>query len=289
VLAVGFEKMEKGALGSKFDDRVTPLIGHVEVMNRLQGMNQAPVAAQMFGGAGREYRWKYGTKRETFAKISEKARKHAAKNPYALFNQPLSVEEILASDEVFDPLTRFQCCPPTCGAAAAILCSDDFAKKLGASKPVYIAGQVMTTDYPSSFEESMIKMVGYDMTKGAASKLYEKTGLGPKDVQVVELHDCFTSNELLTYEALGLCKEGEAEKFIWDGDNTYGGKWVTNPSGGLLSKGHPLGATGLAQATELVWQLRGQAEARQVPNAKVALQHNLGLGGAAVLTMYRRD
>ena len=107
----------------------------------------------------------------------------------------------------------------------------------------------------------MIKMVGYDMAKSAAKKLYEQAGVGPDDVDVVELHDCFTANELLTYEAIGLCKEGEAEKFIWDGDNTYGGEFVTNPSGGLLSKGHPLGATGLAQCTELVWHLRGQAEA----------------------------
>ena len=135
----------------------------------------------------------------------------------------------------------------------------------------------------------MIKMVGYDMAKAAAKKVYEQAGVGPEEVDVVELHDCFTANELLTYEALGLWKEGEAEKFIWDGDNTYGGKYVTNPSGGLLSKGHPLGATGLAQCTELVWQLRGTADKRQVAGAKVALQHNLGLGGACVITMYRRD
>ncbi len=289
VLALGFEKMEKGALGSKYDDRANPLERHVDTMNRAQGMNQSPFAAQMFGGAGREYRWKYGTKRETFAKISEKARKHASKNPYALFTQTLSVEEVLASDEVFDPLTRFQCCPPTCGAAAAIVCSDDFARKLGISNPVYIAAQSMTTDLPSSFGDSMIKMIGFDMAALAAKQVYEKSGLGPQDVDVIELHDCFTANELLTYEALGLCKEGEAEKFIWDGDNTYGGQFVTNPSGGLLSKGHPLGATGLAQCTELVWQLRGQAEQRQVEDARVALQHNLGLGGACVVTMYRRD
>ena len=290
VLALGFEKMEKGALGSKFADRTNPLEWQAGLMSRVQGFNQAPPAAQMFGGAGREYRWKYGTKRETFGKVSEKARKHAANNPFALFNQVLSLDEIMASDEVFDPLTRYQCCPPTCGAAAAILCSDEFAKKHGISKPVWIAAQAMTTDYESSFkEDSMIKMVGYDMAKKCAEKVYEKAGLGPKDVQVVELHDCFTANEILTYEALGLCPEGGAEKLIEDGDNTYGGKWVTNPSGGLLSKGHPLGATGLAQCTELVWQLRGTADKRQVPNAKVALQHNLGLGGACVITMYRAD
>jgi len=290
VLALGFEKMEKGALGAKFNDRVNPLENFVNLMSRVQGFTSAPGAAQMFGGAGREYRWKYGTKRETFAKISAKARKHASKNPYALFNQVLSVEEILASEEVFDPLTRYQCCPPTCGAAAAILCSDDFAKKMGIANPVYIAAQAMTTDYASSFkEDSMIKMVGYDMAKECAKKVYEQAGLGPKDVQVVELHDCFTANELLTYEAIGLCNEGEAEKFITEDQNTYGGKFVTNPSGGLLSKGHPLGATGLAQCTELVWQLRGTAGDRQVPNAKVALQHNLGLGGACVMTMYRNN
>jgi len=193
----------------------------------------------------------------------------------------------LKSDEVFDPLTRYQCCPPTCGAAAAILCSDEFAKKKGISNAVHIVAQAMTTDYPSSFGDSMIKMVGFDMAVNAAKKVYEQSGLGPEDVDVIELHDCFTANEILTYEALGLCKEGEAEKLIEEGNNTYGGKWVTNPSGGLLSKGHPLGATGLAQCTELVWQLRGQAGERQVEGAKVALQHNLGLGGACVVTMYR--
>lgn len=290
VLAIGFEKMEKGALGAKFNDRENPMGQHAQVMMDVQGFSAAPPAAQMFGGAGREYRWLYGTKKETFGKIAEKARKHASNNPYALFGQVLSLDEIMASDEVFDPLTRFQCCPPTCGAGAAILCSDEFAQKHGIVNPVYIAAQSMTTDYASSFnEKSMIKMVGYDMTKQAAKQVYEAAGIGPEDIDVIELHDCFTANELLTYEGLGLCAEGGAEQFIWDGDNTYGGKFVTNPSGGLLSKGHPLGATGLAQCTELVWQLRVTADKRQVSNARVALQHNLGLGGACVVTMYRRD
>ncbi|MDF3031180.1 MAG: lipid-transfer protein [Moraxellaceae bacterium] len=290
VLALGFEKMERGALGSKFNDRENPMGQHAQVMVDAQGFSSAPPAAQMFGGAGREYRWQHGTKKETFGKIAEKARQHASRNPYALFGQVLSLEEIMASDEVFDPLTRFQCCPPTCGAGAAILCSDEFAKKHGIKNSVYIAAQAMTTDYASSFaEKSMIKMVGYDMTKQAAKQVYEAAGIGPEDVDVVELHDCFTANELITYEGLGLCPEGGAEKFIWDGDNTYGGKFVTNPSGGLLSKGHPLGATGLAQCTELVWQLRGTADQRQVKDARIALQHNLGLGGACVVTLYRRD
>ncbi len=289
VLAVGFEQMEKGALGSKWTDRTNPMDKHVNVMTEQQGVNQAPFTAQMFGGAGREHQWKYGTKRETFAKVSVKARQHANRNPYALFGDTLTLEEVMAAPEVFDPLTRYQCCPPTCGAAAAIVCSDEFARKHGISNPVYIAGQAMTTDFDSSFQDSMIKMIGADMTKAAAQKVYEQSGLGPKDIQVVELHDCFTANEVITYEGLGLCPEGGAEKLIEDGDNTYGGRWVTNPSGGLLSKGHPLGATGLAQCTELVWQLQGRADKRQVPGARAALQHNLGLGGACVVTLYRKD
>ena len=290
-LVVGFEKMEKGALGTHFADRESPLGKHFQVMVDAQGVGKAPFTAQMFGGAGREYRWRWGTKKETFAKVSEKARRHAGNNPHAVFTQPLSVEDVLASEEVFDPLTRYQCCPPTCGAAAAVLCTDDFARKHGHGQgdAVWIAAQAMTTDYASSFEKSMIKMVGYDLTESAGRKVYEQAGLGPKDVQVCELHDCFTANEILTYEALGLCKEGAAEKFVWEGKNTYGGDVVTNPSGGLLSKGHPLGATGVAQCAELVWQLRGQADRRQVPNARVALQHNLGLGGACVVTMYRKN
>ncbi|MEC7121257.1 MAG: lipid-transfer protein, partial [Pseudomonadota bacterium] len=270
VLALGFEQMERGALGSKFDDRENPMTPHVQVMLAAQGFNSAPPAAQMFGGAGREYRWKYGASREMFGQVAVKARQHASRNPYALFNQVLSLEEVMASADVFDPLTRFQCCPPTCGAGAAILCSDEFAKKHGIHNPVYIAAQAMTTDFASSFNEaSMIKMVGYDMTVQAAKQVYEQAGIGIEDVDVIELHDCFTANEVLTYEALGLCPEGGAEQFIMNGDNTYGGKFVTNPSGGLLSKGHPLGATGLAQCTELVWQLRGQAEQRQVDGARI--------------------
>ena len=126
------------------------------------------------------------------------------------------------------------------------------------------------------------------MTALAARQVYDQSGIGPDELDVVELHDCFTSNELLSYEALGLTPEGTAEQFICDEQNTYGGKVVTNPSGGLLSKGHPLGATGLGQCAELVWQLRGQAGVRQVESAKVALQHNIGLGGACVVTLYQR-
>jgi acetyl-CoA acetyltransferase len=290
-LALGFEQMNPGALGAIFTDRPSPLKRFFKERKTMQETDRnAPDAAQYFGGAGREYAEQYGTRNETFAKISEKARQHAANNPFAVFREKLSVEEIMASPHIYGPLTRFQCCPPTCGAAAAVVCSAEYARKHGLNNAITIKGQAMTTDFPTTLEaHSMRKLVGYDMAKAAADAVYEEAGIGPEDVQVVELHDCFTANELLTYEALGLTPEGTAEKFIWDGDNTYGGRVVTNPSGGLLSKGHPLGATGLAQCTELVWQLRGDAGERQVQGATHALQHNLGLGGACVVTMYGRD
>jgi acetyl-CoA acetyltransferase len=287
-LAVGFEEMRPGALGAAWTDRPSPLERQNELQVDLQGYDdKVPPAAQTFGGAGREHQDKYGTRPETFAKISVKARQHAANNPMAIFRAPVTVEEVLQAPHIYGPLTRLQCCPPTCGAAAAVLCSAEYARKHGLDAAVAIKAQAMTTDYASTFEKpSMGALVGVDMTRQAARQVYEAAGIGPQDIQVVELHDCFTANELLTYEGLGLCPEGGAEKFIWDGDNTYGGKFVTNPSGGLLSKGHPLGATGLAQCAEMTWQLRGQAGQRQVEGVKYALQHNLGLGGACVVTLY---
>jgi len=291
VLALGFEQMARGALGVHFQDRPDPSQRLLDTMQQIQGTDVgAPIAAQLFGGAGRMHMQLYGTRADTFARIAVKARRHAKNNPNAIFRQPLTLDEVLASPAVFDPLTRLQCCPPTCGGAAAVLCSEDFARRHGLDARVRIAAQAMSTDGNSSFDEKdMRKLVGYDMTRRAALQVYEAAGIGPEDVPVAELHDCFTTNELLSYEALGFAPEGGAERFVLDGDNTYGGRVVTNPSGGLLSKGHPLGATGLAQCAELVWQLRGQAGARQVEGARVALQHNLGLGGACVVTLYQRD
>jgi len=289
-LALGMDQMVPGALKGAFDDRPSPMQKFADTMAAHQGFEpQTPRAAQFFGGAGRDYMAQYGTQPETFGLIAVKARQHAARNPLAVFRQVLSLEEVMASPKVFDPLTRYQCCPPTCGAAAAIVCSADFARKHGLDTSVVIAAQAMTTDTPASFDSGdMRKLVGYDMTALAVKSVYECAGVGPEDVDVVELHDCFTASELISYEALGLTAPGTAEKFVLDGDNTYGGRYVVNPSGGLLSKGHPLGATGLAQCAELVWQLRRQAEQRQVEGARVALQHNLGLGGACVVTLYQR-
>ncbi len=290
VLAMGFEQMKPGALGAVFADRPSPFEDFDAAADKLVQAEGVPLALRYFGGAGLAHMKKYGTKLEAFAKIRAKASRHAKNNPLAIFRKELSAEDVM-NDQVIWPgvMTRLMACPPTCGAAAAVLVSDSFAKRRGLKTDVAIAAQAMTTDTRSTFDSNdMMRVVGYDMARAAANKVHEKAGIGPEDLDVVELHDCFAQNELITYEALGLCPEGGAEAFIDAGDNTYGGKVVTNPSGGLLSKGHPLGATGLAQCYELTRQLRGAAGSTQVDGAKIALQHNLGLGGACVVTLYQR-
>jgi acetyl-CoA acetyltransferase len=287
-LAVGFEQMQPGAIGSVFTDRPTPFDRFGEEADALLQVEGVPLALRYFGGAGLAHMQQYGTKLSTFAKIRAKASRHAANNPLALFKKVVSEQEVLDSPTLWPGvMTRLMACPPTCGAAAAILCGAQFAERHGLNRSVRIRAQAMTTDFASTFEaHDMRQVVGVDMTREAAREVYRQAGVGPEDIQVVELHDCFAHNELLTYEGLDLCPEGGAEKFVVDGDNTYGGRFVTNPSGGLLSKGHPLGATGLAQCAELVEQLRGTAGKRQVEGARLALQHNLGLGGACVVTLY---
>jgi sterol carrier protein 2 len=289
-MALGFEKMEKGSLGIKYTDRTTPMDKHFKLMVAQRGFAKAPGAPQMFGNAGLEHMERYGTTAEQFAKIGWKNHKHSVNNPYSQFQDEYTLEQILASPTVYGPLTKLQCCPTSDGGAAAVLASEDFVKKHKLeAKAVEILGMAMATDLPSTFDEkSMIKLVGFDLTKKAADKVYRQSGFGPENVDVVELHDCFSCNELITYEGLGLCPVGKGGEFVDSGANTYGGKMVVNPSGGLISKGHPLGATGLAQCSELTWQLRGDAQKRQVAGAKIALQHNLGLGGAAVVAMYRK-
>ncbi|MBI1199277.1 MAG: lipid-transfer protein [Phenylobacterium sp.] len=287
VLALGFEQMPPGAISEAFADRPSPLQPFLEVADRRHGPSGAPLALRLFGGAGRDYAETYGVGPEMFAQIAVKARAHAAQNPAAVFRDAVTTEEVMASPMMFEPvLTRLQCCPPTCGAAAAIVVSEAFARRRGLNAGVRIRAQAMTTDCVSSFDGDMTAAVGADLTRRAAEAVFGSSGVEPADVPVVELHDCFTVNEVLSYEALGLAPPGGAARMIADGDNTYGGRHVVNPSGGLLSKGHPLGATGLAQCFELVRQLRGQVGARQVDGAQLALQHNLGLGGACVVTLY---
>jgi len=287
-MALGFEKMEKGSLGVKYTDRTLAMDRHMKVMIEKRGFEKAPPMPQLFGNAGREHMEKYGTTAEQFAKIGYKNHKHSVNNPYSQFQDEYTLQEIKDAPMVYDPLTKLCCCPTSDGAGAAILCSEDFMKKHNLQdQAVEILGMTMTTDFEDTFD-SIAGLCGYTLSKMAGQKVYEQSGLGPENIDVIELHDCFATNELLSYEALGLCPEGKGGEFVDSGANTYGGQIVVNPSGGLISKGHPLGATGLAQCAEMVWQLRGLAEKRQVEGAKVAMSHNIGLGGACVVTMYRK-
>jgi acetyl-CoA acetyltransferase len=291
VLAVGFEKMAAGPLTVGEADRVPPLGRHVDALAALRGAG-APMAPWMFAEAGREHMEQYGTTAEQFALIGVKNHRHSVNNPYAQFQKEYTLDEVLGSPLVSDPLTRLQCSPTSDGSAAAVIVSEAFVESHDlAAQAVEIVGQALVTDFANTFDGTAAALVGAHMSRSAAMNVYEQADIGPDDIDVIELHDCFSTNELLTYEALGLCAPGGGGELVDKGDTTYGGRWVVNPSGGLISKGHPLGATGLAQCAELTWQLRGIADRRQVPSAAstsgVALAHNIGLGGAAVVTAYR--
>lgn len=290
VMVVGFEKMFPGSLQSFFQDRTIPTGTTGEMMKATRGVTNAPGAAQMFGNAGKEYMEKYGAEAKDFAEIARVNHMHSAKNPYSQFQDVYTLEQIESSPAIFPPLTKLQCCPTSDGAAAAIVVSEAFLNERPQlrSQAILIAGQCLATDDPSLFDRSSINLVGFGMSAHAAKTAMAEAEITPDQVRVCELHDCFSANEMVTLDALGLCEKGKAHEMVRKGDITYGGKCVVNPSGGLISKGHPLGATGLAQCAELVWQLRGWATNRLVPNATVALQHNLGLGGAVVVTVYKR-
>ncbi|MEU1499100.1 beta-ketoacyl synthase N-terminal-like domain-containing protein [Streptomyces sp. NPDC005732] len=292
VLALGFEKMKRGALGGGAgggDLAASPVARHYGIMAARHGFEASPPTAQIFGAAAREHMERYGTTEAQLAAVGAKNHRHSAHNPYAQFRDVYGVDEVLASRVVHRPLTKLQCSPTSDGAAAAVVVSERFAEERGlAGRAVEIVAQAMTTDTEESFSSgSCIDVVGQPMSREAARQVYERAGLGIHDVDVVELHDCFSINELLTYEALGMCGAGESGKLVESGATTYGGRWVVNPSGGLISKGHPLGATGIAQVVELVQQVRGEAGERQVAGARVGLAHNIGLGGAAVVTLLR--
>jgi acetyl-CoA acetyltransferase len=290
-MALGFEQMERGSLSMKFPDHANPMGPHMEAMAGLRAPEQSPFAPQMFGNAGRDHMDRYGSKPEHFAWIGWKNHKHSVNNPYAQFQQEYSLDEVKGARMIHEPLTKLQCSPTSDGAACAIVASERFVDEHDLwSHAVEIAGQAMTTDYASSFadETDCMRIVGFDMSRAAADQAYAEAGIAASDVDVCELHDCFSANELITYEALGFAEVGHGHELVDAQATTYGGAGpLVNPSGGLISKGHPLGATGLAQCSELCWQIRGQADARQLEGAKVGLQHNIGLGGAAVVTVYR--
>jgi sterol carrier protein 2 len=291
ILVVGFEKMMPGSLQSFFNDRENPIGTTYAMMGSTRGFTKAPGAAQIFGNAGREYMEKHGATPSDFAEIARINHAHSVNNPYSQFRDVYTLDQILDSPTIHAPLTKLQCCPTSDGGAAAVLVSQSFldARPHLKSQAVLIAGQCLATDAPSLFSTSAIDLVGREMTQTAARTALAEAGITVKDVAVCELHDCFSANELVLLDALGLAEPGKAHELVREGGITYGGgKFVVNPSGGLISKGHPLGATGIAQCAELVWHLRGWANNRGVEGTRWALQHNLGLGGAAVVTVHGR-
>jgi sterol carrier protein 2 len=235
-------------------------------------------------------RHRYGSEMRDFAEIARVNHAHSKNNPYSQFQDEYTLDQVMKAPMIHEPLTKLQCCPTSDGSAAVVLVSQDFLDKRPELKDqaILIAGQRLATDTPALFNRSAIDLVGYGMSELAARDALAEANVSADDVKVCELHDCFSANEMVTIEALGLAPKGKAHELIRKGGITYGGKVVINPSGGLISKGHPLGATGLAQCAELVWHLRGWANNRSVKDTKVALQHNLGLGGAVVCTVYKR-
>ncbi|TAJ49467.1 MAG: lipid-transfer protein [Herbiconiux sp.] len=287
-LALGFEKMQRGSLSEGYADRESPLRRIRESVEARYPSSGMPMTLEIFGAAGLEHMERYGTTAEQFGRVAEKNHRHSRDNARSQFRDVYSLDEIMDSPGYYGPLTKLMCSPTSDGAAAAILMTERGVERYGlAAQAVEIVGQALVTDQPDSFDgSSAIAASGAGLTQRAARQVYDATGYGPEDVDVIELHDCFATNELISYEGLGLCGAGQGGALIDSGDATYGGRWVINPSGGLIAKGHPLGATGIAQCAELTWQLRGLAGERQVDGAARALQHNIGLGGSAVVSMY---
>jgi len=293
VLALGFEQMTPGAIEMAFTDRISPIKRHEDGIVALCGLTEAdmnvPPAVRMFGCQVDLVKQAYGLTDEHLAQIAVKARRHAEFNENAIFRTPLTVEQVLEGKPLFRGMRKLFACPPSCGAAAVIVCSPAFARKHGLRQDVRLLGGAWMSDRKSDFEGDPLDLMFRSVSRESAKLAYERAGVGPEDIDVIELHDCFTSNEAVLYDALGLCKAEDVEKFIVEGQNTYNGKVVVNPSGGLLAKGHPLGATGLAQITELVQQLRGESGVRQVNGARTALQHNAGLGSAGFVHIFQKQ
>jgi sterol carrier protein 2 len=290
-LVIGFEQMQPGSIKSTWSDRPSPMGLSMRMMADTRGVDKTPPNAQYFANAGKEYMEKYGAEARDFAEIARISHLHSQKNPYAQFRDVYTLEQIEKSPMIHYPLTKLQCSPTSDGAGAAVIVSQKFldARPHLKSQAILMAGQSLLTDSPQLYSKSSMDLVGYDMTKRAAQAAFNEAGVSPKDVKVTELHDCFSANELILLEGLGFSEPGKAHMMVRNGDITYGGKGpIVNPSGGLISKGHPLGATGLAQCAELTWQLRGWANNRLADSPDVALQHNLGLGGAVVITVYKR-
>jgi acetyl-CoA acetyltransferase len=288
-LAVGFEQMANVVLASNPNASVSVVDRHTAIMREEHGVTEAPLTPQLFATAAIEHMERYGTTAEQIASVAVKNHRHSVNNPLAQFRDEYTLEQVLGDREIRAPITRLQCSPTSDGAGAAVVVSERFVREHGLDdQAVEMVAMTLATDDESTFaDRSMIEVVGSGLSRSAAAQAFEQAGIGVEDIDVLEVHDCFSVNEILTYEAFGMCAPGEGGPLAASGATTFGGRWVVNPSGGLISKGHPLGATGLAQCAEISWQLRGLAGARQVDGARVGLQHNVGIGGACVVGVYR--
>jgi acetyl-CoA acetyltransferase len=278
-VGVGSEQMGKmGLLGGRIEDPY----GRGLISEGFVGSGTMPA---VFSQMGVEHMRKYGTTFEQFAKVAYKNHKHSVHNPNAQYQQEFSLQEIMNARMISWPNTLYMCCPTGDGAGAAVLVAADRARQY-TSKPVFVAASVLTSD---PWQERDLAMFDVNtLTRLAAQQAYEQAGIGPEDLDAVELHDCFATAELLHYDNLMLCPEGEAGRLIDDGDVFLGGRIPVNPSGGLLSRGHPLGATGPCGIAEIVWQLRGESGGRQVEGAKAGLAHVIGLGSACTVHIMKR-
>jgi acetyl-CoA acyltransferase len=271
VLAVGVEQMGRGLLGGGGGGAGIPREG-------LLGSGTMPA---VFAEAGMEHTRKYGTTFEQFAKVSVKNHHHSTMNPKAMYQIETPLDVVMNAEMISYPNTKLMCSVNVDGSAAAVLVSEKKAKELGMKRAVKVRASILTSD-PFSDRDLVMPDVNL-LTRNAAQQAYEMAGLGPDDIDLVELHDCFATAELLHYENLGLCKDGDAGRLIDDGDTALGGKVPVNVSGGLLSKGHPLGATGIANIYEVSTHLRGEADKRQVQGARMGLTHVIGLGSACAI------
>jgi len=276
-LAIGSEQMGKmGLLGFG---------GERDISYSTEGVMGTGLMPGVFGQTGVEHMRKYGTTAEQFAKIAVKNHKHGVHNPYAQYQKETPLEDVLNARMIAWPNTLFMCCPTGDGAAAAVLMSAEKARQY-TSAPIWVAASVLTSDPWQERNPTMFDV--NTLTRNAAKQAYEEAGIGPEDLSQVELHDCFATAELVHYDNLMLCDEGEAGRLIDEGETSVGGRIPVNASGGLLSKGHPLGATGVANIVEIVWHLRGQAGGRQVQNSKVGLAHVIGLGSACTIHIVKK-
>ncbi len=274
-LCTGVEKMQRGLLGAPRSEASAGLA-------QLMGLGIMPGEYAL---RARRHMSEYGSTREMFAQVAVKSHRNGALNPYAQYQTPVSLEEVMNARMIADPLTLYQCSPSTDGAAAVVICAREVAERFR-GRPITIAGWGSGTPAYSPVG------VGGDVAEGFIEKVskeaYERASVGPEDIDVAQVHDAFSAGEVFAVEELGFCALGEGGQFIWDGKADIGGEKPVNTDGGLESRGHPMGATGIAQAIEIVHQLRGEAGPRQVPgDPKVGIQHNVGVGGCNIL-IYKR-